>query len=116
MLFPPTLRTRLLPLVILLVLFAFMGGVTPDARAQVPNEIIHIDPNAPSHPFPHYWEKMFGSGRAVLSLRDSYRDDLRMLKSATDAEYIRFHAIFHDEIGLYNESGDGKPEYNFSYV
>jgi len=114
--FPPKLRTRSFPLVVLFALFVFMGGISPAVRAQVPNEVIHIDPNAPSHPFPHYWEKMFGSGRAVLSLRESYRDDLRMLKSATDAEYIRFHAIFHDEIGLYNEGGDGKPEYNFSYV
>jgi xylan 1,4-beta-xylosidase len=58
---------------------------------------------------------MFGSGRAILSLRDGYRQDLRMVKDATGFEYVRFHAILNDEIGVYTEA-DGKPVYNFSYV
>ena len=79
-------------------------------------EAVEIDPNAASHPLPHFWEKMFGSGRAILSLRDDYRHDLRETKRITDFEYIRFHAIFHDEVGLYDEDANGKPIYNFSYV
>ena len=59
---------------------------------------------------------MFGSGRAILSLRDSYRQDLRQVKQATGFEYVRFHAIFHDEVGLYDEDASGNPVYNFSYV
>ena len=55
-------------------------------------------------------------GRAILSLRDNYRRDLREVKRATDFKYIRFHAIFHDEVGLYDEDASGKPIYNFSYV
>ena len=58
---------------------------------------------------------MFGSGRAILSLRDGYRQDLRTVKQATGFEYIRFHAIFDDDVGLYDEV-DGHPVYNFSYV
>ena len=85
-------------------------------EGQVPDEKIEVNLQAPSHPFPHYWERMFGSGRAVLSLRDSYRRDLREVENATGFEYIRFHAIFHDEIGLYDEDAEGKPVYNFSYV
>jgi len=87
-------------------------------NAQVSSnpEVIVVDANAPSHPFPHFWEKMFGSGRAALSLRDSYRRDLREVKQATDFDYVRFHAIFHDEIGLYDEDSQGRPAYNFSYI
>jgi xylan 1,4-beta-xylosidase len=59
---------------------------------------------------------MFGSGRAILSLRESYRRDLREVEDATRFEFVRFHAIFHDEVGLYDEGTDGKPVYNFSYV
>ena len=77
---------------------------------------ITVDANASAHPFPHFWEKMFGSGRAILSLRESYRHDLRETKRITDFEYVRFHAIFHDEVGLYDEDAAGKPVYNFSYV
>ncbi|MGO8787422.1 MAG: GH39 family glycosyl hydrolase [Terriglobia bacterium] len=77
---------------------------------------ITIDAQAPSHPFPHYWERMFGSGRAILSLRDSYRRDLRAVKQATDFEYIRFHAIFDDEVGLYNGSEGVSSVLNYSYI
>jgi len=84
----------------------------PQAAAQT----IQLDLRAPAQPFPHFWEQMFGSGRAILSLRQSYRDDLREVKSATDFKYIRFHAIFHDEVGVYDEDSAGKPIYNFSYV
>ncbi len=75
-----------------------------------------IDAAAPAHPFPHFWEHMFGSGRASLSMRESYRQDLRRVKQVTDVEYIRFHAIFLDEMGVYDEDSAGRPVYNFSYV
>src|ERR1700736_2226980 len=81
-----------------------------------PAEIISIDAHATGRPFPHFCERMFGSGRAILSLRESYRQDLRDTKAITGFEYVRFHAIFHDEVGLYDEDANGKPIYNFSYV
>src|ERR1700730_16551339 len=80
------------------------------------DEEVMIDPLAPHHSFPHFWEQMFGSGRAILTLRDSYRKDLRTVKAATDFHYVRFHAILHDEIGVYDEDSSGKAVYNFSYV
>ena len=67
-------------------------------------------------PFPHFWEQMFGSGRAILSLRESYRRDLRIMKTATDIHYVRFHAIFHDEVGSMTKMRTGEPVYNWSYV
>src|SRR5207245_5523476 len=60
---------------------------------QAPTETVTIDANAPAHPFPHYWEQMFGSGRAILSLRDSYRRDLNAVHQITGFRYIRFHGI-----------------------
>jgi xylan 1,4-beta-xylosidase len=75
-----------------------------------------VDAGATAHPFPHFWEEMFGSGRAILSLRESYRNDLREAKRITGFEFVRFHAIFHDEVGVYDEDKNGQPIYNFSYV
>jgi xylan 1,4-beta-xylosidase len=79
-------------------------------------EHVRIDAAAPTNPFPHFWEVMFGSGRAILSLRESYREDLRAVKEVTDFRYVRFHAILHDELGVYNEDEHGNPVYNFTYV
>jgi len=42
------------------------GSVPP---ADTVSETIRVDSSAPAHPFPHFWEQMFGSGRAILSLR-----------------------------------------------
>jgi xylan 1,4-beta-xylosidase len=95
--------------------------------AQQPVTLI-IDAAAPTTPFPHFWEQTFGSGRAILALRDSYRHDLRTVKEATDFKSIRFHAIFHDEVGLYDPNrrtqnpsqaavaANDTSIYNFNYI
>jgi xylan 1,4-beta-xylosidase len=98
------------------------------ARAQPTPQQIVIDAKAPTTPFPHFWEKTFGSGRAILALRESYREDLRTVKEATDFQSIRFHGIFNDEVGLYDpgrktknpglaaQAANDASVYNFSYV
>jgi len=100
----------------LLLLPALLIGPCGNLFAQTPVEIINIDAQGSAHPFPHFWEEMFGSGRAILTLRESYRDDLRAVKAVTDFRYVRFHAILHDEVGVYNEDEHGNPVYNFAYV
>jgi xylan 1,4-beta-xylosidase len=96
---------------------ACIAGSSSSAQQAAPSpNVIFVDAKAPSHPFPHFWEQMFGSGRAILTLRESYRRDLRDAKQITDFQYIRFHAIFQDEVGIYDEDATGNPIYNFSYV
>jgi xylan 1,4-beta-xylosidase len=94
---------------------------------------LHIDANAATTPFPHFWEQTFGSGRAILSLRQDYREDLRTVKQATGFTSVRFHGIFMDDVGLYDpdrkpikfaqmtnaEAAPGASDtgvYNFSYI
>ena len=104
---------------------------TAQAAPAASDEVrIQVDAKAQGTPFPHYWEQMFGSGRAVLALRDDYRKDLVAVKQATDFGYVRFHGIFDSDVGLfhlgkksqpfYNADGkpdeNGEPIYNFSYV
>jgi xylan 1,4-beta-xylosidase len=84
--------------------------------AQTPVRTLTVDPASAVHPFPHFWEQMFGSGRAVISLRESYRNDLRQIKKVTGIRYVRFHAIFDRETSAYDEDQQGQPIYNWSYV
>jgi xylan 1,4-beta-xylosidase len=100
----------------LLVVVAIHLFLTIPIRAQGSVEKVAIDANAPGRPFPHFWEQTFGSGRAILTLRESYRNDLREVKKVTDFRYVRFHNILHDEVGVYDEDERGNPIYNFSYV
>ncbi len=97
--------------------FQFLAlGATVVAANPLAAQTVEIDAKAKITPFPHYWEQMFGSGRAILALRDGYRRDLREVKSITDFKYVRFHNILHDEVGLYDEDAQGRAVYNFSYV
>jgi xylan 1,4-beta-xylosidase len=94
---------------------AYADQVTdPSAVAELDAAV--IDASAATRPFPHFWEQMFGSGRAILTLRERYRADLREIKGVTDFRYVRFHNILHDEVGVYDEDALGTPIYNFSYV
>ncbi|HEY4010561.1 MAG TPA: glycosyl hydrolase family 39 [Acidobacteriaceae bacterium] len=108
--------------------------LTPVVLAQDASPVpvaLTVDAAASTTPFPHFWEKTFGSGRAILALRESYRDDLTTVKDATDFDSVRFHGIFNDEVGLYDPDRRsiefaqtaGKQgttlansAYNFSYV
>lgn len=89
------------------------------AYADVPDaNTVHlqVDARATGTPLPHFWEQMFGSGRAVLALRDDYRQDLDAAHQATGFSYVRFHGIFDRDVGLVNRDPDGKIRYNFSYI
>ena len=87
------------------------------AQPAAPSPVsVVIDGAAAAHPFPHFWEQMFGSGRAALSLRASYRDDMREVKSVTDFRYVRFHGILDRDVGVYTMDAQGRPDYNFTYI
>jgi xylan 1,4-beta-xylosidase len=89
--------------------------VAQPTSARQEQEIV-VDAHAAGRPFPHFWEQMFGSGRAHLVMRAQYQEDIRLVKQATDFRYVRFHAIFDDENGVYSEDAQGHPIYNWSYV
>ena len=101
-------------LVLVLIVLCSLTPCFPQATGS--SKELTVDANAPSHPFPHFWEMMFGSGRAILSLREDYRQDLRHVKEITGFRYVRFHDILDDDVGVYDQDAQGKPIYNFMYV
>jgi xylan 1,4-beta-xylosidase len=100
---------------VLVFLVAAEVRAAAQSAAQPPIQIV-VDGNAPAHPFPHFWEQMFGSGRASLSLRASYRSDMRKVKGATDFRFVRFHGILDRDVGVYTVDAQGRPDYNFTYI
>ncbi len=106
---------RYLPAILVVLASLDFTGHESALFSQTPQQVV-VDVRGPATPFPHFWEQTFGSGRAILSLRESYRKDLRAVKEVTELRYVRFHAILHDEVGVYDEDEAGRPVYNFSYV
>lgn len=109
------------------ILFCVALSIGCIASAQ---ETLRIDAAAPTTPLPHFWEHTFGSGRAILSLRESYRNDMRTVRAITGFDQVRFHGIFMDEVGLYDPdrksiafaqmkqtaADTNAGAYNFSYI
>ena len=44
-------------------------------------------------PFRHTVERCFGSGHALLGLRQDWRDHLRVVKADINPEFVRFHGL-----------------------
>jgi xylan 1,4-beta-xylosidase len=65
------------------------------------DEEIIVNPQRTTTPFPHFWEHMFGSCHAPVTLSEDWRKDLRALREIIDVRYVRFHGIFGREIGIY---------------
>ena len=108
---------RILVGITLVVSLLIVAGSLPIfSQAPAPSTAVAIDLGGAAHALPHFWERMFGSERAIVTLRESWRNDLRAVKKITGFEYVRFHAIFHDEMGVYTEDETGKPVFNFTYV
>ena len=107
-----------MPRLLLLTLAALLAAVPLSLGAQITStaEQATLNTRAPGTPFPHFWEQMFGSGRAVLALRADWRKDLATTHAATGFKYVRFHGIFDKEVGVYDEDKNGNPVYDWSYV
>jgi xylan 1,4-beta-xylosidase len=107
-------RSFLIPFVVVSLLSS--TAQSQPASSQTSNGPIVVDAHAAGTPFPHFWEQMFGSGRANLSMREEYRQDLSLVKKVADFRYVRFHAILDDEDGVYDEDAQGNSIYNWSYI
>jgi xylan 1,4-beta-xylosidase len=114
---------------LLLVCSALLLARPVALKGQTSDEtVVDIDADAPTTSFGHFWEKTFGSGRAILSLREGYRRDIQTVKDATDFESVRFHGILMDEVEIYDpdrviknpglaaEAVAGTSGYTFMYV
>ena len=69
-----------------------------------------------SKPFPHFWENIFGSCHAPVTLAECWRNDARLLHEFLDRKYIRFHGIFDREVGLVDRVTDKELVLNFTRV
>jgi xylan 1,4-beta-xylosidase len=66
------------------------------------DEEIIVNTQGASTPFPHFWEHMFGSCHAPVTLCEDWRRDLRTLREIVDVQYVRFHGIFDREVGIFD--------------
>jgi xylan 1,4-beta-xylosidase len=57
-----------------------------------------------------------GAGRAAEGLRADWQRDPALVRRECGFEYLRFHGLLQDELGVYTEDRQGRPVYNFQYI
>lgn len=57
-----------------------------------------------------------GGGRAYETLLGENQRQLRVVHEECGFRYLRFHGLFHDDMGVYQETREGTPFYNWQYV
>jgi xylan 1,4-beta-xylosidase len=57
-----------------------------------------------------------GAGRANEGLRADWQRQLRKVRAECGFRYIRFHGLFCDDMGVYQEDKQGNPIYNWQYI
>ena len=62
-----------------------------------------------------YFSRCVSASRAYLLLRADHREHLKMVHDTCGFEYVRFHGLLQDDMGIYRLSKSGEPIYSFQY-
>jgi xylan 1,4-beta-xylosidase len=94
----------------LLTLFATFQIATAQVRT------ITADINKIKGTTNRFYSKCVGAGRANEGLRADWQQQLAQTKKECGFEFIRFHGLLHDDMGVYTEDAKGNPIYNWFYI
>jgi xylan 1,4-beta-xylosidase len=78
--------------------------------------IINADYSDPRGPTSRMYNFCVGAGRANEGLRADWQRQLRRVRAECGFRYIRFHGLFCDDMGVYQEDKQGHSVYNWQYV
>ncbi len=87
-----------------------------NAKSVQPVRLITLDFNQAQGPLNTMFKECIGAGRANEGLRADWQQQLAFVKQECGFKYIRMHGLLTDDMGVYKEDRNGKPEYNYQYV
>ncbi|HSE24180.1 MAG TPA: hypothetical protein VLB68_21110 [Pyrinomonadaceae bacterium] len=106
-----------LPIFVLKCLLLVMPSSLAYAQVPLaPSRKIFVDYRRVRGPHNRFPQLVVGAGRAAEGLRADWQRDLKLVHQECGFEYVRFHGLLQDELGVYSEDRNGNPLYNFQYV
>jgi xylan 1,4-beta-xylosidase len=87
-----------------------------NTRTKSPERVINIDFSMEKGPLNEMFRECVGAGRANEGLRADWQQQLTYVKKECGFKYIRMHGLLTDDMGVYKEDKNGKPEYNYMYI
>ncbi len=100
----------------LLPLFWLFSSVSLLAETAAPIRVIEADLAKARGPMSRMYNFCVGAGRANEGLRADWQRQLRRVHAEVGFRYIRFHGLFCDDMGVYQEDKQGRAIYNWQYV
>jgi xylan 1,4-beta-xylosidase len=97
----------------LLLLLLAPGALRAEAA---PTRLIGADLSQARGPTSRMYNFCVGAGRANEGLRADWQRQLRQVRADCGFRYIRFHGLFCDDMGVYQEDKHGHAVYNWQYV
>ncbi len=85
-------------------------------KAEMPVRTINVDFLIEKGPLNKFFTECVGAGRANEGLRADWQQQLAYVKKECGFRYIRMHGLLTDDMAVYKEDKDGKPQYNYMYV
>ncbi len=108
---PLTTMSKLILSALLLTLpCPLFAAQTPPAR------VIDANLAQPRGEMNRMYNFCVGAGRANEGLRADWQRQLRRARTDCGFRYIRFHGLFGDDMGVYQEDKQGNAIYNWQYV
>ncbi|MFS2186698.1 glycoside hydrolase [Mucilaginibacter sp. Mucisp84] len=108
---------KILPIILGSLFFSnvFAQGNSPE-KANQAKRVINIDFKKEKGRFNTSFNLCVGAGRANEGLRADWQQQLATVQKECGFKYIRMHGLLTDDMAVYREDRNGKPEYNYQYV
>ena len=81
-----------------------------------PPRTIHADFTRIKGPMSQVFKECIAAGRANEGLRADWQQQLSVVQKEIGFKYIRMHGLLHDDMGVYSETAQGQPIYNWQYI
>ena len=100
----------------LLLTTLLMTSLLSQAQPAPGDRTIEADLTQSRGPTSRMYNFCVGAGRANEGLRADWQRQLRQVHAECGFRYIRFHGLFCDDMGVYQEDRQGRAVYNWQYV
>jgi len=103
-------------IVFLLASLLAFSASSQTTKSKPAERVINVNVTAEKGMLNKMFNECVGAGRANEGLRADWQQQLAYVKKECGFRYIRFHGLLTDDMGVYREDRNGKPEYNYMYI
>jgi xylan 1,4-beta-xylosidase len=109
-------RSSLTPPPVAICVAICVALTTAPARVRASDRIISADLHQIKGPLNTMFKACVGAGRANEGLRADWQRQLTYVHEQCGFTYLRMHGLLGDDMGVYREDKQGRPDYNWQYI